>query len=213
MTMTTSNLKQWAEAAKRVIVLEGPDGSGKTTLSFQLHDRLQKLNINSGVAPQPHIFRKLIMSGNVTEEERVALLLEDYDFTILNFLNGPTDILIMDRIPYVSYYIYNQQYVSLLVDIHVGSRYSHIYDPEVVFILNRHSLKEPDDTLFEQRQKQEEIFQKYNNFDPRLMYDSFVQLVFNDYGGLKETAQLEETTDWIISYLEEIAYWNSGNNE
>src|SRR5690349_2246256 len=132
-------INDWIKNRKRIIVFEGPDGSGKTTQCKAIEQQLEKDGIKAVWLPQPFMFReRLINDKDLTESERVALFLTDYDLVVNKVLfHSPHEVLILDRTPYVSYFVYNMPHdKSGHLTEYVKQRYQHIIKPDIIFVLN-----------------------------------------------------------------------------
>ena len=153
----------------RIIAFEGPDGVGKTTHAKLLAERLTNNGLNVIIARQPDFYRDAIMTKDLTEEERVALLLMDYDVTVNKYYrtSEEPDILIFDRVPHISFFAYNlheiaPEYQDLFTEV-VSDRFIDCIAPDIIFLLDRMSFRESDGSLYESRNKQEDLLERYEN--------------------------------------------------
>ncbi len=167
----------------KFIVFEGIDGSGKSTISKMLHERLLRETIQSHLTNEPtngpigSIIRNIITKRIQSDEKTIgALFVADRLDHILNDVNGMLKLLnnnihvICDRY-YYSSYAYHVPFLSLDYVIQANSICAELLRPDVVFYLDISPEKSLEriaknrnfNDLFETKERIELVHQNYMN--------------------------------------------------
>lgn len=214
-------LKDWLFSGWKIIALEGPDGVGKTFQANKLKSYFDGIGAETMYDRLPNHFRETMFSDKVTEIEKIALSLMDYDIVVQNWEMSNSDLLILDRVAHFSIEVYNipnvpPEWRTLIHNIVESRLYSSI-TPNIIFNLNRPSFRPPDDSYFEKRHDRDELTRLYDNIsfvkDGYLRHNTDVPviMVYGD-NGLSLDATPDEVTNFITDSVADWAEWKSYSN-
>jgi thymidylate kinase len=158
-----------------LIVVDGPDGLGKTTQVSMVRDYFYNIGLRSMSLHHPNKLRRQIFDPYTTDLVRCMMLIADYDMSMRDIFaeDGPRpEIIVMDRCFTTSMLAYNMVRMNVELQesiIGIGDAYleeNPRFDPHLYFVMTGKPYRNADKTIFEDeayvtRSSVESTFQNY----------------------------------------------------
>ena len=198
----------------KIIVLEGPDGSGKSTQAKYLAERY-----NARLIEQPSrdnlvwfLRQEAKQNPNYTAFERQLLIAVSHTVDSFTKFSGNENI-VMDR-SYLSGLVYGkltgvEKYemallTQVLATVYKNAIENHGYEVSIVFFLGSNRLDKPDEDIFEQTLTWGHVNEHYKH-----MFDELSQGVWNAFSKNERIHQIDslsgtvtEISDRLVKVLD-----------
>lgn len=201
-------IKEWIRGGKesfykRIICFEGPDGTGKTSQANYLQTVFNMNNTFAEAVRQPDRYRYTIFQENISDEERIPLLLADYEISMAESIASDFDFIILDRIPIISLYVYNMPNIVVndvtraAIEDMIDRHKLFVRMPDIIFVFNKMSFRRADNTVFEKNNTVYQIYDRYQSLEPENLMSQYVRV----YDHIPKESPPEDVYDFIIETL------------